>query len=472
MKIPYAGLTVLGVVTALASSMYLAQTPRPYEMVAIKFCPSTANNFTIDEYQIAQQDLNRKYCIYEHKMLNEVWEQKQYEASRPLPADSFKTRIIPKIDPGLQWLVVAPIASGLALMCWQKKSENDEVSAHLRLESYKSTIKLTTVSSQGEREFKTLQTNRAWDKQKVKHGFVSVEAIQDKLKRQTEVTDKTHSTVLSEYDAMIADLRRKRAESLRDEAKADSEREKIQKTVQDTSSVTEGVKLKNDLINALKNHEDGWLWKIIDNLTPLWLIGRMGSGKTYTAASIALVRKYCLDTPVFYLIDRHATGANQKAWQYIEAANRAEREDQIGKAFITLCDRWLTRIKEEPKVGEQVLVDEYTNLKNLIGEPAETFYNLHTSDTRKALVQVIGVTHNDTNAAYPEGSEATRKAGTILIQKFSANGKSPLSRVKITRGLFDDDGNELLEAERTLPEWFNPESLWNHFNGSPIKEFT
>ncbi|MBD2247263.1 hypothetical protein [Nostoc sp. FACHB-888] len=60
------------------------------------------------------------------------------------------------------------------------------------------------------------------------------------------------------------------------------------------------------------------------------------------------------------------------------------------------------------------------------------------------------------------------EVGTILIQKFSANGKTPLSRVKIVRGLLDDNGEELKEAERTLPNWFNPESIYNHFNGQPI----
>ena len=61
-----------------------------------------------------------------------------------------------------------------------------------------------------------------------------------------------------------------------------------------------------------------------------------------------------------------------------------------------------------------------------------------------------------------------REAGTILVQKFSANGKTPLSRVKIVRGLLDDNGEELNSAERTLPSWLNPESIYNHILGKPI----
>ncbi|MFM6010732.1 MAG: hypothetical protein ACKO99_08850 [Dolichospermum sp.] len=74
--------------------------------------------------------------------------------------------------------------------------------------------------------------------------------------------------------------------------------------------VTPNEELKNILIEQLKNHEDGYLWTIINSLKPLWLIGNQGSGKTYTAGAIALIRKYCLYAPIEYLIDRHATGDN------------------------------------------------------------------------------------------------------------------------------------------------------------------
>ncbi|MFM6073513.1 MAG: hypothetical protein ACKPB9_18320, partial [Dolichospermum sp.] len=57
--------------------------------------------------------------------------------------------------------------------------------------------------------------------------------------------------------------------------------------------VTPNEELKNILIEQLKNHEDGYLWTIINSLKPLWLIGNQGSGKTYTAGAIALIRKYC-----------------------------------------------------------------------------------------------------------------------------------------------------------------------------------
>ncbi|MFM6475558.1 MAG: hypothetical protein ACKPGH_19040, partial [Dolichospermum sp.] len=91
--------------------------------------------------------------------------------------------------------------------------------------------------------------------------------------------------------------------------------------------------LKNILIEQLKNHEDGYLWTIINSLKPLWLIGNQGSGKTYTASSIALIRKYCLYAPIQYLIDRHATGDNASVWKFLQPKMTAESEENIAAAM-------------------------------------------------------------------------------------------------------------------------------------------
>jgi hypothetical protein len=61
-----------------------------------------------------------------------------------------------------------------------------------------------------------------------------------------------------------------------------------------------------------------------------------------------------------------------------------------------------------------------------------------------------------------------RKAGTILLNKFSADSKTPLPRVVVRHGLVDSLGNELEDVEHTLPVWFRPAKIHNHFNGKPI----
>ena len=279
----------------------------------------------------------------------------------------------------------------------------------------------------------------------------------------------------------IRDITRIQKEAVLDDleiVKAKKEIQKIlgDKSTPDINTTASDKQLITDLIDALKAHEGGWMWKIIDNQTPLWLIGRQGCGKTWKAATFAMVRKYCLGMPVRHLIDEHATGDNTKIWKYLEPQEITASLDDIADTFDSICDSWKLRIsgkneQEQPAniTPEQIVIDEYTELKSEVGEPAEKFYKRHLKDTRKAKSYVIGVTHNDTNSSYPEGTQAQRESGTILIQAFSANGRAPLPRVKVVRGLLDEFGNEQPDFEATIPSWFMPETIYKHFNGSPIQ---
>lgn len=274
---------------------------------------------------------------------------------------------------------------------------------------------------------------------------------------------------LKSHELQIAELSKEIAENLLSEAEIKRKLEKLNKPMQDTKQPTADEQLKQSLIDALTSHEDGYLWKIINSLKPLWLIGNQGSGKTYTAAAIALIRKYCLDAPIHQLIDRHATGDNADVWKLLEAASKAESEDEISTAFDECCDRWLSRIKEKPTKKQQVICDEFTNLKSLCGESAIAFFKMSLTDTRKAKEYLLGITHNATNESFPDGTAAARKSGTILLEKFSANGETPLSRVVVRYGLVDEQGNSLEDIERSLPDWFHPLRIYEHFNGKSIK---
>jgi hypothetical protein len=280
---------------------------------------------------------------------------------------------------------------------------------------------------------------------------------------QGQLSLKSHQLQLSELDKETA---KNTLESLELQRKIDKISGKSKPD--DTPKLSPNDELKNILIDALKNHENGWLWTIINSLKPLWLIGNQGSGKTYTASSIALIRKYCLDAPIEYLLDRHATGDNAEVWQYLKAKNIAETEEDIASTMQDNILFWGHRIKSKPSDKVQVIVDEFTNLRGLIGDLADTWFKLSLTDTRKAKCYLLGITHNDTNSSFAEGTKDTRKAGMILIQKFSANGETPLPRVCIKYGLVDDQGNNLEDIEKTLPVWFHPQKIHNHFNGKPI----
>ncbi|MFM8003769.1 MAG: hypothetical protein ACKO86_02185, partial [Dolichospermum sp.] len=97
-----------------------------------------------------------------------------------------------------------------------------------------------------------------------------------------------------------------------------------------------------------------------------------------------------------------------------------------------------------------------------------TIFKLHLSDCRKAKNLFVGVTHQDTNESFAPGSAAMRKAGIILLQKFSKDGEKPLDRVVVKYGLNNSNGDELEDIEKTLPNWFYPQKIHNHFNGEPI----
>lgn len=273
---------------------------------------------------------------------------------------------------------------------------------------------------------------------------------------------------LKNHELLIAQLNKEIADNQLSEAEIKAKLEKISKAIPKDKELSKEELLKQDLIEALKSHEDGYLWKIINSLKPLWLCGNQGSGKTYTASAIALIRKHCLEAPVYYLIDRHATGDNADVWKLLESEMKAETEEDISAAFNNCCKRWLSRIKDKATAKEQILVDEFTNLKSLVGDTAINFFKMSLTDTRKAKTYLLGITHNTTNESFPDGTAAARKAGSILIEKFSANGETPLNRVAVRYGLVDEQGNSLEDVEKTLPSWFHPAKIHQHFNGKPI----
>ncbi|MTJ48391.1 hypothetical protein, partial [Dolichospermum sp. UHCC 0259] len=289
-------------------------------------------------------------------------------------------------------------------------------------------------------------------------GEIQLDHLNGQLQGQLSL--KGHQLQLSELDKETA---KNNLETLEVQRKID----KLNKPVQDTKP-TPNEQLKTSLIEALKQHEDGWLWTIINSLKPLWLIGNQGSGKTYTASAIALIRKYCLDANIHYLIDRHATGDNSEVWRFLKPENIAETEDDIIHSMQQSIIFWGNRIKAKPDDKVQIIVDEFTNLRGLVGDIADSFFKLSLTDTRKAKCYLLGITHNDTNSSFAEGTKDTRKAGMILIQKFSANGETPLPRICIKYGLVDVNGNNLEDIEKTLPSWLHPAKIHDHFNGKPI----
>ncbi|OCQ92276.1 hypothetical protein BCD64_00130 [Nostoc sp. MBR 210] len=281
---------------------------------------------------------------------------------------------------------------------------------------------------------------------------------------QGELSIKTH-------ELQISDLSKQIAENLLSEAEIKRKLDKLNKPMNDVKQVNPKEELKQTLIDTLKNHEDGWLWDVIKAAKPLWIIGEQGTGKTNTAVAIALIRKYCLGIPVFRIADRHLNGANSKVWKLLESQLKADNDSAIIETLQDTYDRRLERIALDldDKQAEQFLLDEFTHLKDIDEETVRKFIKSTFSDTRKAKERFTGVTHLGTNEAFGEGTAAMRKAGSILIEKFSADGEKPLPRVVIKHGLVDSQGNKLEDVGHTLPSWFEAFTLYNHFHNKPIE---
>lgn len=470
LKMPLGGLAVAGLSIGMCAAWYLGDTARPFDMVGVKFCPQTAN-VRKNNYMKSQQKLDDKYCQYEYKMLKEVWEDKQFEARKPLPENSFILRDIPASEVTYWWYLLSISSVGVGTLCWAKKCEKQEVAAHFELEGYKTQIKSYGVNSREERNFKSESIQRNWNNARVESGMVSVDAINDQVERQSQVTDATHKAAIKQIDAGNAEMDKAIAENLRDASKADKERRKIEGNNDSsaTANSSSDEQLIKQLIDELKNWEDGWIWTLVESVKPIFLIGDMGSAKTSMAVSLGLIRE-ALGHRIQRIADKHLTGENSDKWNLLRAECRHDNNSSILEAIEDQIERRSERIAQRPSEKEQFILDEFTQLAKISKEAKELiplFVTSTYSDTRKAKELFIGVTHSFTNASFGDGVYELRQRGW-LIEKFSVDGEKPIPRVVIRIGLKDKDGNNLIDEERTLPSWFRPEFIHGHLNGSPI----
>lgn len=468
------------------SLLTYSQTGTKYDMVEFCFKP----------HELTHIESAEKFCTNDKKYAIPIgyWNEERYTLSNPrfqrddifiLSEKAHKLGIIPASNPdAYKYALFSIPLLGAGAVLFSLRINRYKLEFPIYYESVKTDLNLNILEGEKDRSIHS-------HKSQVEEKYYKDELDkQDKDQRFMDLTPEERQATIedaqlnyerasgqstTQYDLMIQQLREQLAKSKAETVKHNLEEEKLMKKLQtvkgqtvDTNSNEKTNQLKKDLINALKQHENGWLWSIINNATPIWLIGRQGSGKTFTAASIALVRKHCLDASIYYLIDRHAGSDNEKAWQYLYVDNKAISEEEIDQAFKNCVTRWKQRILDKVDSFEQIILDEFTHLKDLIGDSAAEFYKMHLSDTRKAKSMLVAISHTDTNSAYPEGTKAMREAGTILIKKFSKNGRKPLSKIEITRGYFDNNGDEIKDFQGTIPIWFSPDKLDGHFNGVPI----
>ena len=269
-------LTVLGVISSLTSAFYLGQINEfSFNQVTVQFCPKTAN-INQPNAKESQGRLDLKYCRYRRRLLKEVWESEQYRAAIPLSEESFIVQEYRGDNSGGIWLLLAPFLAGSAYLAWSNKCQIDYDKKFKQLEDLKTYYKLATISARNERDFKATAINQKWDGQRVNAGQISVDAVQDKLRRQSEVQDRTHTSTLKQFDLNDSRINKQIAEDELAKAKADQEKNNIfngdtsknNKTSKDTKS----TKLELDSTYQ-------WIYKLL-KLPFRVLSGEQGSGKS------------------------------------------------------------------------------------------------------------------------------------------------------------------------------------------------
>jgi hypothetical protein len=473
-ELALAGVCGVAAVIGLATS----QTRQPYDLTQIQFCPRSANGV---HSQIA---LDKRFCNQPRFVLTEEWQRYGlYGSIIPYKGDAIQwVRDLPTDNPNqLLGYGIAVIGLWGVVGCLLVRSQRLKRTDYELGELEKTGDYATWQQNKHKREIKQHSTQLYTER--LKDGLTDLDVHSRKELGLTDEENECAKARIQLEDFMKARavnhsvMDKTIAENLRDRAKAELERGKIEGKTKGAIADSDNQQSvdqqrANELIEALKAHESGWLWKIIDNQKPVWVLGEAGSGKSTLAASIVMLREYLFDMPLYQLIDAHSGENLRNAWRYLSPQLIAQTESDIGLAFDDARSRWLDRINNQPdKRPQQLLVDEFTNYSesDITKEPAKKFVKASLSDPRKAEERLVCIAHFFTNTAVggSDGTAKGRARGTIQIDRKTADGKIPL-KVAIINGLNNEEGDAEVDKKVTIPGWLTPESIHKHFNGQPI----
>lgn len=272
----------------------------------------------------------------------------------------------------------------------------------------------------------------------------------------------------SESDKAISENELEAAKNYRDLAKI---RDKQQSSTEPARNNAPLEQEKQSLVEALKSHEDGWLWYLVQSFTPIIIYGKAGSYKSYSAACVALLKHYLIDAKIQSIADVDFNQNRNESWKYLNPLEPRiygagiDWED-YGNAYLDAIERSRTRtLNDSPIVS---VWDELTNAKGKF-ENAPNIIPFVIATPRKRNEHCILISHGLTQDNLG-GCESISDA--IKTQTYRLNLKTnpvgqPLFKGTLN-GLVDEDGEELEDKKITLPSWFRPEIIHGHFNSSPI----
>lgn len=465
---------------------HFAGSPEVLEdKILVRFCPSTSNTiekFGEKAYNESQEILNNKFCKRTYPINKKYFDQKKIEDNLP-QMEEIPYRKSDNIY--YHWLLLTPWLSGIAYTVLWASYKNAVDQKGERLEKFKVKIKKRNSTMRVQREMVDLEedlTKDMWTEElqreytgkKVKDGYIN----QADIIRDQTMREKQFEIASLKMDQEVEQIRAATQENVNKRIKLERVYSKKDEDIQDKKN---DEKIRKDLIEALKNHEGGWLYTIITSIKPLIVIGEMGSGKSWFVSSIALCRKCILNADVEFIFDKHFGGANRKVWDLLEAKQTAKNKGELLGLIQKSLKHWDDRItigKDNLTNPTQTIFDEFTNVRSLkledkektkeLKDTAELWFGSYLTDPRKAWDYGCLITHKDTNGAYGEGTFDERESNTRLIRKYSDNDETPIPRTTIVRGLKDDAGTLLENVEKTTPDWFNPMLLYDWINEGKV----
>lgn len=292
----------------------------------------------------------------------------------------------------------------------------------------------------------------------------------DNLKGQLEgqLALKTHQLQLSELEKQTA---KNNLEILELNKKAkELSKDKKNKEEENTKTTLEDAKIA--MVNALKSHEDGWLWYLVESFTPIIIWGKPGSYKSYTAAVIALLKHYLIDAGIESIADIDYEQNKNSSWKYLIPLEPNVYGDGIdwesyGQAYTDAIERSKTRTLKNPPIVS--IWDELTNARGKF-EDAPNIIPFVIATPRKRNEHCILISHNLTQGCLGGCDSISEPIKTQTYRlKLKTNPESKPLFKGILQGLVNSEGDELEDHPVTLPEWLRPEKIYGHFNGKLIE---
>jgi len=384
-----------------------------------------------------------------------------------LPATALKQGVIKSSKPlYFGETILGSVLIGLGLALHQYRSSKNERDFPIIYELQKTHLENVKVRF----EYHRNKNARNVGLEDTTHAVITEESIEQLSPELQEKLDRARAMEFelaeAEHEMTLAEIQAAKAQFQAEVAKKQNE---VAKLVNPTpKKETSGNKdaAKAELIEKLKDHEDGWLYELCTGYKPLWILGDMGSWKSFCGASIALCRYYLNGWQLQSICDPHGHQNKHESWKELLTLEPIcfggnQNWEQINKGLIEAFERWNTRTMKDPIITS--IFDEVTNYSkhDESKESAKEFSSRAVSDPRKAAEGIIMIAHAFSNAATggSEGYADARTGNSIQLRLTSTNKMTPTFKGKLT-GFKDDEGNVLEDLAVTIPkDWFTPEKI-------------